>query len=162
MKAVKSIRNAKFGSVDTAPLPTATVPNNTNYDPAVVNLAWGLAKDIICTTARDIVNKLPLLPKLRRVQYERRWTALVDLLKSRQAQPGFYAIALLTLQRDIDAQLAEAKRYVANNRPRLARMVVEWEKAYDAATGGCLSPKETPLKHVQFDVETEKEEPTLL
>ncbi len=159
MKAVKSIRNAKSGNVDTASLP---VVNNANDDARALNRSWGLAKDHIIATARDIVSNLSLLPKSRRVHYERRWKTLVDRLATKEyTDPDVVSKGLVTLLRDIKVVLICARRYIANNRARLARMIVAWEKAYDAATCGCSGIEETPLKHVRFHVEFETEQPTL-
>ncbi len=90
----------------------------------------------------------------------RRWMALVNLLKSDKAMPGSYANALL--RKALIAALAEANRYIANNRPRLARMVVAWEQAYKVSNACSSSLTEPPLlKHVRFDVELDKVQPAL-
>ncbi len=130
MTALKSIRNAKLGNVGIvkrAPLP---VVNNATYDGFITNLSWRLAKDLIRITARDIVRKLPLLPKFGRVPYKRRWRVLVDLLRSRQTTPDKCANALLTLQHDINAQLEDAKCELPCTRGPVAGVIFVWKNMF--------------------------------
>ncbi len=134
MKEFQCIRRkvAKVAIVETnaPPLPVHLDANANTNDAANATPTWGSTKAIIISTAKDIVSKLPLLPKLRQVYYHKRWMALVDLLVSRKAQPGMYANALLTLQREIDVQLDEAKAKPNRKKVRMIGLVVLWKPGH--------------------------------
>ncbi len=86
-------------------------------------------------------------------------------MKSRQAKPELYAAALLTLQRDIDAQLDGAKRYSTCTRLRLVGLIAEWKKSYSnghppvsVATARIRADTTSSIKQVNFEVDPAKEE----